>query len=236
MRVMRCLTAVVLGFAFAMLCSTAFAAEPRPFSAAELAYPRATIKTRIEVSGVSAGNLIGGALTAYQYQLQADAKAAEEAGATEEALEAIAQKASSIDGVRDTLTSFLGFMLVVMKPGEPVEAADFIAHYERLMRSRGWSPLATVQDEENQGAIVFMVGPNEKGLFAALSGQDEILTGLVTTSKPLGELLAKVFHTAEGSDPMDQLAGFITQAVGKSQAKATGSQQEQSPAPQPDED
>lgn len=231
MRVMRCLTAVVLGSAFAMLCSRALAAEPRPFSAAELAYPRATIKTRIEVSGVSAGQLIGGALTAYTYQLQADAEAAEEAGASEEALSAIAQKMSSVDEVRDTVTSFLGFMLVAMKPAEPVRAANFVAHYEQLMRPRGWSPLAIVQDEENQGAIVFMLGPNEKGLFVALSGKDEILTGLVTTSKPLGELLARIFHTAEGSDPMDQLVEFVTQAAGQSQTKPPAPQQEQTPAP-----
>jgi hypothetical protein len=232
MRVMRCLTAVVLGSAFAMLCSTALAAEPRPFSAAELAYPTATIKTRIEVSGVSAGQLIGGALTAYTYQLQADARAAEEAGASEKALSAIAQKMSSIDEVRDTVTSFLGFMLVVMKPGEPVKAANFVAHYQHLMGPRGWSPLATVQDEENQNAIVFMLAPNEKGLFVALGSTDEILTGLVTTSKPLGELLARIFHTAEGADPMDQLVGFVTQAAGRPRANPAAPQPEQAPAPE----
>jgi len=232
MRLARCLTAVVLGMAFAIPWSPALAAGQPPFSAAQLAYPRATIKTRIEVSGISAGQLIGGALAAYAYELQADAKAAEEAGASEEALAEIAQKMSAVEEMRDTLTSFLGFVLVVMKPSEPVKAAHFVEHYQHLMSPRGWSPLATVQDEDNQNAIVFMLAPNGKGLFVALSSTDEILTGLVTTSKPLGELLAKILHTGEGSDPMDVLVGLVTQTLGRPQPKAATPQEEQAPAPQ----
>ncbi len=232
MRVMRCLTAVMLGVAFAIPCSAALAAGQPPLSAAQLIYPHATVETRLEVSGIGATQLIGGALAAHAYELRADAKAAQEAGASEQALAEIAESISRVESTKEVVTSFLGFVLVVMKPGQPVKAADFVEHYQHLMSPRGWSPLATVQHEKEGDALLLMLAPGEKGIFLGVSGKEEMVTGLVTTSKPLGKLLASIFHTGEGSDAMAELVGLVTQTLGQPQPKAATAPEEQAPAPQ----
>ena len=232
MRLRRCLTAIALGAAFAIPGATALAARQPPLSAAQLVYPQATVETRIEVSGLGAAHLIGGGLDAHLAELQVQAKAAQEAGADEERLAEIAESISRVKSTKELVTSFLGFVLVVMKPSDPPKAGDFIKHYQDLMGPRGWSPLATIQDEEEGSAALLMLAPGGKGMFLGLSNNEEILTGLVTTSKPLGELIAKVFHSGEGSDPMDDLVGLVTERLGRPRPKATTAPEEQAPAPQ----
>jgi len=232
MRMRRYLTALGLAVVSATACSTALGADQPPFSAEQLGYPGAAIETRIEVSGAGAAQLVGGGLDAHLAELQVRAKAAQEAGASEEELAEIAESISLVESTKELARSFLGFTLVVMKPSAPVEAADFVKHYQDLTSSRGWSPLALIQDEEDGNAVLLMLAPGGKGIFLAVNDKEEIVSAMVTTSKPLGELIAKIFRNGEESNPLDLLVGAVTQTLGRPQHKATPPAEEQAPATQ----
>ncbi len=235
MRMRRYLTALGLVAASAIACSTTMAADRPPLSAEQLIYPGAAVETRIEVSGIGAAQLVGGGLDAHLAELRAKAKAAQEAGASEDELAEIAEAMSVVESTKEIVGSFLRLTLVVTKPSQPVGAADFIKHYQDLMGPRGWSPLATIQEEKEGDAFLLMLAPEGKGLFLAASERDEekeIVTGLVATSKPLGELIAKIFRNGGESDPLDLLVGAVAQRFGRKQPKATPTAEEQTPAPQ----
>jgi hypothetical protein len=203
------------------------APPPAPPAADELVYPGATVETRIDVNGVAAMQLAGGAVDALTEQIQSRmeaARAAEAAAATAQGADAQAQRAAAqaqraaaqaIEQTRDALKSLTGVKVLIMTPKVAPNAAEFVKHYQGLMAPRGWTSLVTIQSDEDKDVVLVMLGPGGKGLFAAVGDKEDIVTAMITTSMPIGDLIGTMMRSGSIGDVIGPLVGPLTGMFGK---------------------
>ena len=162
----------------------------------QLIYKGASVKTQVDVNGAAAVALVGNALDAVAAQIEQQAKA----GPGEGPMAMLPMVAPMIGPAKDVIKNLERITLLIMKPKKPVGADEFISYYSGLMSPRGWSPFVTVKDEDGTGVLT-MLAPEAKGVFFAVTGKDETIVGLVTTSKPMGELIGQVVSASGGAWP-----------------------------------
>ncbi len=196
-------------------------------AADQLVYPGATVATRIDVNGVAAMQLAGGAIDALTAQIQQRmeaARAAEAAAAAAQGADAQAQRAAAeaqraaaqaIEQTRDALKSLTGVKVVIMTPKGAPGAADFVKYYQGVMIPHGWTSLVTVQDDQGGDVVVVMLGPAGKGLFAAVGDKEDIVTAMITTSMPIGDLIGRLMKSGSVSDMVGPLVGPLAGMFGK---------------------
>src|SRR5574340_922225 len=68
------------------------------------------------------------------------------------------------------------------------------------MTPLGWSPFVTVKDNDGTG-ISALLAPEAKGVLVAVSDKDEIIVAMVTTSRPLGDILGQVVSAGGNALP-----------------------------------
>jgi len=176
----------------ALACGTAFAAAD-PITIDDLKYRAATVKVEVDVNGEAAVQLVGGILD------EAAAIVEEQASAGAEGLPTkLAMAQPFIGPAKDAVKSLSRVIALVMKTDDSAADLDAAAHYGAMMAGRGWSPLATVRTDGGQNILV-MIAPSAKGIFAAIRpNQRELVVALVTTSEPIGDLLAQVVRAGGG--------------------------------------
>jgi len=165
----------------------------------QLIYKGASVKTQVDVNGAAAVALVGNALDAVAAQIEQQAKAGS-GGPAEGPMAMLPMVAPMIGPAKDVIKSLERITLLIMKPKKPVGADEFISYYSGLMSPRGWSPFVTVKDENGTGVLT-MLAPEAKGVFFAVNNEDEAIVGLVTTSKPMGELIGQVVSASGGAWP-----------------------------------
>lgn len=214
--------------------TAARAAQPAPHpphpplpAAEEFVYPGATVETRIDVNGVAAMQLAGGAIDALTAQIQARmeaARAAEAAAAAAQGAGAQAQRAAAeaqraaaqaIEQARDALKSLTGVKVLIMTPKAAPKADEFVKHYHGMMTPHGWTSLVTVQSDEDGDAVMVMLGPAGKGLFAAVGDKEDIVTAVITTSMPIGDLIGTIMKSGSMGQVMGSLVGPFVDKLGK---------------------
>ena len=192
---------VVLALAVALAGQgLAAAQEVAGITADQLVYQGAEVKTRVDVNGAAAVQLIGGALDAAAAAAKQQAKAMAEAGGkgAEGPMAMLPALLPIIEPAKEAIKSLNQVSFVAMKPQGKIDGAQFLKYYRGVMS--GWSPLVTVQDADGTTVCV-MLAPEAKGIFFAVSGNNELLSGLVTTSKPLGDLIGQIIQSGGGSLP-----------------------------------
>ena len=176
----------------ALACGAALAAAD-PITIDDLKYRPATVKVEVNVNGEAAVQLVGGILD------EAAAIVEDQASAGAEGLPrelAIAQP--FIGPAKDAVKSLSRVIALVMKTDDSAAKLDVVAHYGTMMAARGWSPLATVRIDNGRNVLV-MIAPSAKGIFAAVRpNQQDLIVALVTTSEPIGDLLAQVVRAGGG--------------------------------------
>jgi hypothetical protein len=109
-----------------------------------------------------------------------------------------------IGPANDAVKSLSRVIALVMKTDDSAAKLHVAAHYGTMMTNRGWSPLATVRTDNGQNVLV-MIAPSAKGIFASIRpNQRELIVALVTTSEPIGDLLAQVVR-ARGGDILPKI-------------------------------
>ena len=182
------LAVVLLVSAFA---SGAALAQTDTLTIDDLKYQGATVKVEVDVNGEAAVQLVGGILD------EAAAIAQDQAGAEGMPSE-LAMAQPFIGPAKDAVKSLSRAIALVMKTDDSAAKLDVAAHYGTMMTSRGWSPLATVRTDGGQNILV-MIAPSAKGVFAAVRpNQRELIVALITTSEPIGDLLAQIVRAAGG--------------------------------------
>lgn len=206
--------AVVL--ALAVATASAAAAAGAEIASDQLVYQGVEVKTQVDVNGEAAMQLIGGILDAAAAQAQEQAKAMKESGKPAEGpLAMLPAVAPMVDPAKEAIKSLSRVTILVMRAKGPVEGADFLAYYSGLLSPFGWSPLLTVRDQGNT-TVSIMLAREAKGLFFAVNGKNEMVVGLVTTTKPLGELLGQIASAGGGSLP----AILSLRSMGQKKAEA----------------
>ena len=170
----------------------------------QLVYQGARVEMMVDVNGEAVVLLLGSVLDAAAetaHKLAASAKGQEGAvGSSPRSMVGgpiplLAEQL--IDPVKDAVKAVTRAALVVMEADEQVPADRFIAHYNELITSRGWSPLATVRSGSGEGLSLWLA-PGGKGLFGAFRpDKKQLIVGLVTASAPLGDLIAQIVRASE---------------------------------------
>jgi hypothetical protein len=221
MRTMGWLGVVALLLAVAVPALAQPAGEPgsSDVSASDLVLTGATVETQVDVNGAAAVSLIGGALDALVTTAQEQAKAAQEAAGgalPPEALIALQAAQPVLEPVRDALKSFTRATIIEMKVAKPVPQAQFLRHYQTVMAPHGWTSLITIQDGDS--TVLAMLGPQGKGLFGAVADAKSVTVAMVTTSRPLGDLLGQLV-TASGKS-MPAVMGAVMKAKAQAHSGA----------------
>jgi len=180
---------------------TALAGDEPAITAENLVYEGAAVETQVDVNGEAAMQLVGGAIDALAAQAKAQAEAMAAGKGAEGPMAMLPAAIPLIDPMKEALKSLGQITVVVQKPQQPVNSDAFLEHYRGVMSPLGWSPLVTVKAKDAP-AVVAMVAPEGKGVFFAVNEKAEIVAGLVTTTKPIGELIGQVIHASGGSWPM----------------------------------
>jgi hypothetical protein len=191
------LLVVVVGAA-----SGAWAAEG--ITAEQLVYQGATVETQVDVNGAAAVQLVGGVVDALAAQVQEQVKAMQMSGAAAPQsgpAAVLPMVLPMVAPMQDAIKSLERITLVVMKPQGEVKVGEFISYYSGLMSAQGWSPLMTVRDKDRTG-VVMMMAPEAKGVFFAVNDKGQLVSGLVTTTKPMGEVLGQLINASGGAWPM----------------------------------
>lgn len=170
-------------------------------AAQQLVYQGAVVETQVEVNGVAAVQLVGGAIDALAAQAQEAAKQIQAQGAASGRAAHLQAVLPMIEPAREAIKSLDQITLVIMKPQGEVGTEEFISHYSGLMTAQNWTPLMTVRDKD-RAVVVMMMAPEAKGVFFAVNDKKALVSGLVTTSQPMGEVLAKLINSAGGALPM----------------------------------
>jgi len=231
-RTIICL-AVLLAAAAGFSTSSAAAAPPvpteAPLTANQLIYEGTTIEFQLDVNGEAAAQLLGDLLDAAAEiaHEQADAMAKAGVGPVPPHVAVIAEPL--IDPAKDVIKSITWVTLLVMRPDESVNTEEAMGYYHRLMTSRGWTPMVTIRADSGERILV-LLAPGGKGLFAAIiPGHNEIVVGIITTTEPLGELLAQIIR-AGGSEALQGILIHPHRAHPAPEAPA-----ETAPEPAPEE-
>jgi len=174
----------------------AMAAAARPLTLEKVVYPQASINMQMDVNGAVAMKLFGGAIDQAAVEIKQQLKMLQEQRG-KEAPEAAALSAalSSTEAVRDVVKSLTSIKFAVTAPKEPVANAAFVKYYQDLLTPGGWASLFTLTAKD-KGAVLIMLSDDSKQLFFTINGGDNIIDGIVTTNRPMGELIAKVIQGA----------------------------------------
>jgi hypothetical protein len=208
MRTMVWLCVVTLGFGLMspVMAQTAPTGQLGVLTASDLIYQGATIKTQVDVNGAAAVQLVGGILDAATAAVEAQANAAAQSGAPqppEDVQMKLAMVAPVLGPARDIIKSLDQITVLMMAPQGEVSGDAFISHYQDMMLGRGWVPLMTVRGQ-GMPAIASMMAPEGKGVFLAAylsPGDDTIAVALITTTKPIGDLLGQLASAGQGVMP-----------------------------------
>lgn len=187
----------------------------------QLIYKGASVKTQIDVNGAAAIALVGNALDAIAAQVEEQAKAGKPG---EGPMAMLPMAAPMIGPAKDVIKSLERVTILVMAPKGKVQTDQFVAYYSNLMGARGWSPFITVKDEDGTGVLA-LLAPEAKGVFFAVNDKSEIVTGLVTTTKPMGELIGQIVGASGGAWPA------LISSMGKHESapKAQAAKEEKAP-------
>jgi hypothetical protein len=195
---------VVLGLAVAVpaMAQTMPAGPVAAPPVAELVYQGATVKMQVDVNGAAAVELVGGLLDAAAAAVEGQAKAMPKPEAN---LQGPAAKmmmvAPMVGPARDLIKSLDRVTVLQMAAAGPVAGEAFIAHYQGLMQSRGWTPLVTVRGQ-GMPAVATLVAPEGKGIFVAVSpGGDQLIVAVLTMTRPIGELVGQLAEAGQGAMP-----------------------------------
>jgi hypothetical protein len=191
-----------MAVALLALTGTALAADQPTITADALIYQGAVVETQVDVNGVAAMQLVGGVLDAVAEQAKAHVEAMAASGKPAEGPMAMLPMAVPlIEPAKEAIKSLSQITVVVQKPKEPVASEQFLGHYREIMGPLGWSPLITFKEQDGT-AVTGMVAPEGKGVFFAVNDQSEIVAALVTTTKPIGDLLGQVIQAGGGAFPI----------------------------------
>jgi hypothetical protein len=111
-----------------------------------------------------------------------------------------------------------------------VGTEEFISYYSGLMTAQSWTPLMTVRDKDRT-AVVMMMAPEAKGVFFAVNDKRQLVSGLVTTSQPMGEVLGKLINSSGGALPM--IMSQLSRPKPAPQATAVSTKPKPAPAKPP---
>ncbi len=164
-----------------------------PVQVEKLIYQGAAIDTQIDVNGEAAVMLVGSALDALAAQAEEQVKAMQASGnpPMPGPMAKLSLVAPMIGPAKDAIKSLQHITVLVMKPKAPAQPDQFIAYYRGLMSPLGWSPFVTVKDKDGTG-ISALLAPEAKGVFVAISDKDEMIVAMVTTGRPLGDIIGQV--------------------------------------------
>ena len=202
----RMLQGLVLVVAAALLAPGIALAQatppaPAPLTASELVYLGTSVQTQVDVNGAAAVALLGSALDGLVSAAQEQAKTQASGGAPALPIPPQAWAALPMLGpVRDVIKSVSHITVLVMSPAKPVPSAQFLRHYGSLLTPRGWTSLVTVQDGHGP-AVLAMVAPEGKGIFLGVNDRKQLVTALVTTERPLGEMIGQIMQAATSAAP-----------------------------------
>jgi len=185
----------------------------------QLIYKGASVKTQIDVNGAAAVALVGSALDAIAAQVEEQAKSGKIGGQGPMAM--LPMAAPMIGPAKDAIKSLERITVLVMAPKGKVQTDQFVAYYSNLMGSRGWTPLITVKDADGTG-VATLLAPEAKGVFVAVNDKSEMVAALITTSKPIGELLGQIVSAGGSAWP----ALISSMGSGKPAPKADAAKEE----------
>jgi hypothetical protein len=107
-----------------------------------------------------------------------------------------------IDPTRDILKSVTRVAVVAMRPDQSVTAQGITNHYTAMFTRQGWSSMVSARFEQN-GAFILMLAPEGKGLFGLFIDHNQAGCALVTTDKPIGDMLGQIIRA--GAPAVSQL-------------------------------
>ncbi len=184
-------------------------------TAAELVYQGATVKMQVDVNGAAAVQLVGGLIDAAATAAQEQAKAMQQAGPGAHMqgqemgpAQAMAMAGPMIEPTREIIKSLDQVTVLMMQASAPVAGDAFVSYYQNLMQERGWTPLITVRGQ-GMPAVASLMAPEGKGVFLAAfpGGNEEVVVALLTTTKPIGDLLGQL--AAAGQSAMPQIMAMM---------------------------
>jgi hypothetical protein len=184
----------------------------------QLIYKGASVKTQVDVNGAAAIALVGNALDAIAAQVEEQAKSGK---AGEGPMAMLPMVAPMIGPAKDVIKSLERITVLVMAPKGKVQTDQFVAYYSNLMGARGWSPFIAVKDQDGTG-VAALLAPEAKGVFLAVNNKSEMIVALITTSKPMGELIGQVASASGGAWP----ALISSMGKGKPAPKAEAAKEE----------
>ena len=227
--------AVLLVLAAASAATAASAApaakSEAPLTTDQLMYEGASIEMQVDVNGEAVMQLLGGLLDAVAEIAQEQGAAMAKAGPVPPEVAKMAQPL--IEPTKEAVKSVTRVSLLVMKPGESVNAEEAMTYYHGLMTSRGWTPMVTIRAED-EARILVLLAPGGKGVFAAvLPKGDEMIVAMIATTKPLGDLVAEIVRSAGGPALQGMLAMRAGAAAHAQSAAAHAQAAAPAPAPEP---
>jgi hypothetical protein len=165
----------------------------------QLIYGGATVKIQVDVNGEAAVALLGNALDAAAQVAREQAAAMAEGGESPGGpMGKMAIAEPLIAPAMNAIKSVTRVTLLVMQPGESSASEDLTGYYSGLMTERGWMQLVKVRSESGENIAAF-VAPGGKGVFAAIRpNARELVVALVTTRRPVGELLGQIVRSGGG--------------------------------------
>ncbi len=207
----RAMLLLALGICLISGCSRAEGAVPvAPGPAVQvptvdsLVYQGAEVQTQVDVNGAAAMVLLGKGLDSLSAQAQKQAAALQSAGNLrpgERAKLAVAQAVLPIlEPTKETLKSLDHLTFVLLQPKAPVSAADFTKFYAGCLASQGWSSLFSLQDKSGTAVVSYMA-PEGRGVFFAVNQPSTIVVALVTTTRPIGDLLNQIIDAGGNAVP-----------------------------------
>ncbi len=206
----RCLQLVASLAAAALLCGVS--AADGGLTTEQLVYQGAQVEVQVDVDGAVAIQFAGDALDALAElaQQQAEALAGAE-GPPPGPVAAAAAAAPLIGPAKAAVESLSRVTLLVMTPQQPAAGAQVVDHYAALLTPRGWAPMVTVRAEQGEGVLV-LVAPGGKGIFAVVAPKQEqgkLVVALVTTTRPVGELIGNIVRAGGGPAAQALMAQMV---------------------------
>lgn len=181
-----------------------------PITSAALAYSGLPITYQMDLNGQDVLLLIGGmveslAAAAHQQIATFNQQAAPNV-ANQKTKETLAQVKPTIEPIKQALTSISHVAFVQMQPNEDIKFDELIGAYQGMMSKNGWSVTMLARDVRAAGGGLVMMAPESKGLLGVFQpGKSQpVIVALVTTTAPLGDLLAQVAQA--GGPQVIQLA------------------------------
>ncbi len=172
-------------------------------------YPGTNVTVQVDLSGIGAVALAGGAIDSAASGLEAELKAVQAKGGPG-APGAVQLKAilPLIGPLKDALKGLTGVKLAMMDAPKPVPPDAFIKLYRDRMDARGWTLLLALKTGRDP-TVLAMLAPDTRGLFVATSDDGDIFTAAVTTQVPLRDLIDKALASCGGKVPADLLSGLL---------------------------